>query len=328
MVEILDSFSVTPASNNGTPPYGAPEGMAFQYLNDCLRLLMASDAEIGVRLAALETTEAGLGTMSTQNATAVAITGGTISGATISGTITLQADAVTLAMMAHGTAGGLPIYDATGAPVDIGAGTDGYVLAAGGAGVAAAWEQVGTAGIADDAVTLAKLGGGTAGGVIGYDAAGDPVDVGAGTDGYVLTAGGAGVAPAWEAIPSASAANIWAGAASVFVTPAVIETAAEEVTLTDAATIAVDWSAFENGKVTIAGNRTLGLPTNGEPGTRREIRVIQDGVGGHTLGFASGYKFPGGLAPTASTGIGESDTLMIYCVDASTFNVSYQQNWG
>jgi hypothetical protein len=52
--------------------------------------------------------------------------------------------------------------------------------------------------IADDAITLAKLAGGTDGQIITFDADGDPVAVGPGTDGQVLTSTGVGSPPAFE----------------------------------------------------------------------------------------------------------------------------------
>jgi len=52
--------------------------------------------------------------------------------------------------------------------------------------------------IADNAVTLAKMAGGTDGQIITYDASGDPIAVGPGTDGQVLTSTGAGSPPAFE----------------------------------------------------------------------------------------------------------------------------------
>jgi len=51
--------------------------------------------------------------------------------------------------------------------------------------------------IADDAVTLAKMADGTQGGVIHYGAAGAPVELAAGTDGYFLKTQGAGANPVW-----------------------------------------------------------------------------------------------------------------------------------
>jgi hypothetical protein len=61
---------------------------------------------------------------------------------------------------------------------------------------------VATAGLADDAVTLAKMAGGTDGNLITYDADGDPAHVATGTAGQVLTSGGEGVAPTFEDIPA------------------------------------------------------------------------------------------------------------------------------
>ena len=68
--------------------------------------------------------------------------------------------------------------------------------------------KISTGGIADDAVTeakvandaigLAEMKGGTDGKIIAYDANGDPHTVGPGTDGQVLTSAGAGEIPAFE----------------------------------------------------------------------------------------------------------------------------------
>lgn len=52
--------------------------------------------------------------------------------------------------------------------------------------------------VTDDAVTLAKMAGGTDGQIITYDASGNPTAVGPGTDGQVLTSTGAGSPPAFE----------------------------------------------------------------------------------------------------------------------------------
>ncbi len=52
--------------------------------------------------------------------------------------------------------------------------------------------------IANNAVSLAKMAGGTDGNIISYDASGDPVAIATGTDGQVLTSAGAGAPPAFE----------------------------------------------------------------------------------------------------------------------------------
>lgn len=125
----------------------------------------------------------------------------------------------------------------------------------------------------------------------------------------------------------ATAANIFAGAADVIVTPAAMEAASVEVTLTDAATIAVDWSTFLTGVVTLAGSRTLGAPTNAEPGTWRTIRVTQDAAGDHTLGFNAVYLTADGETINLSAGAGAKDTLYIYCESETLFHVSAAYNW-
>jgi len=56
--------------------------------------------------------------------------------------------------------------------------------------------------VADNAITLAKLAGGTDGNIISFDASGDPVAVATGNDGQVLTSAGAGAPPAFEAAAS------------------------------------------------------------------------------------------------------------------------------
>ena len=67
-------------------------------------------------------------------------------------------------------------------------------------------DTVETADIQDNAVTLAKMAGGTDGNVISYDASGDPVAIATGSDGQVLTSTGAGSPPAFE---DAAAGGAW-----------------------------------------------------------------------------------------------------------------------
>ena len=57
-----------------------------------------------------------------------------------------------------------------------------------------------TEAIDDDAITLAKMAGGTDGNIISYDASGDPVAVATGRDGQVLTSAGAGAVCAMEGV--------------------------------------------------------------------------------------------------------------------------------
>lgn len=60
--------------------------------------------------------------------------------------------------------------------------------------------------------------------------------------------------------------------------------------LTDAATIAVDASKGRAYAVTLAGNRTMGAPTNPRTGQRISFEIIQDGTGGRTLAWNAAFK--------------------------------------
>lgn len=64
-----------------------------------------------------------------------------------------------------------------------------------------------TAKLADDAVTLAKMAGGTDGNLITYDSNGDPAYVATGTATHVLTSNGAGAAPTFQA-PTGSGGDL------------------------------------------------------------------------------------------------------------------------
>ena len=84
---------------------------------------------------------------------------------------------------------------------------------------------------------------------------------------------------------------------------------ADIVSLTDGTNISVDFNSGQNFAVQLAGNRTIDNPTNCVPGQTGSIFVIQDGTGSRTLSFGSNYKFPGGTAPTLSTGASAADRI-------------------
>lgn len=93
------------------------------------------------------------------------------------------------------------------------------------------------------------------------------------------------------------------------------------VTLTDAATIALDASLGNHFKVTLAGNRTLGVPTNAVDGQKIMIEVIQDATGSRTLtlttGSAGSFAFGSDITGvTLSTAANKVD--FIGCVYSSS----------
>lgn len=111
-------------------------------------------------------------------------------------------------------------------------------------------------------------------------------------------------------IEAAVAAEHRANTAGILaLTPAEVWSSAAEVTLTDAATIAVDMNTFFNATVTLGGNRTLGSPTNEKVGQTGCIRIVQDGTGTRTLAYGTDWEFAGGIAPVLSTPANSQDLL-------------------
>ena len=89
------------------------------------------------------------------------------------------------------------------------------------------------------------------------------------------------------------------------------------VALTDGANIATDASLSNVFTVTLGGNRTLDNPTNLVAGRTYVWVITQDGSGGHTLAYDSSFDFPGGTAPTLSTGAGDVDLLTGIAISTS-----------
>ena len=128
----------------------------------------------------------------------------------------------------------------------------------------------------------------------------------------------------------ATTAEMRNGTATVAMTPAKLEDAVAEVTLSDGATIAVDWDSGINFKVTLGGNRALGFPTNIQVGSWRRLRVVQDGTGSRTLAFtATGYLAPSALAPTQPTAAAADAVFFLYGRSVSLVEVHQSgQTWG
>lgn len=90
-----------------------------------------------------------------------------------------------------------------------------------------------------------------------------------------------------------------------------------EQTLVDAATVAYDVSAGRNANVTLTADRVINW-TNPVAGQRGTVRVVQDGVGGHSItayqlaGVAGDVLFAGGVAPTLTGAASAQDVLEWY----------------
>lgn len=127
-------------------------------------------------------------------------------------------------------------------------------------------------------------------------------------------------------IDTATDANIWANTASKTPSAASLNASGALVSLTDAATIAVDMSTGINFTVTLGGNRTLGAPSNTIAGRSGCIMLVQDGAGGRTLSYNSVWKFAGGIDPVLSTGIGAVDMLCYIVRDSSNIMATITLN--
>lgn len=123
--------------------------------------------------------------------------------------------------------------------------------------------------------------------------------------------------------PEATVAEIQAGSAgNRYLSPVNLFTSAAPVTLTDAATIAVNMGAGINFNVTLGGNRTLGNPTNAKPGQSGRIRVTQDGTGGRSLAYGSNWKHVGAV-PVPSTTAGAKNIYGYFVNSESDIELSY-----
>lgn len=155
-----------------------------------------------------------------------------------------------------------------------------------------------------------KLSGGTLTGPV-------TIPAGSSISGYLTTATAASTYLATSAIGS----TVQAYNANTAVTNAVQSfTAAQRgsyVTLTDAATVAIDLSLSNNYQVTLGGNRTIGAPSNVVAGQSGVIRLVQDATGSRTASWNSVFKFPGGTAPTLTTTANAVD-LVAYHVESAT----------
>lgn len=99
------------------------------------------------------------------------------------------------------------------------------------------------------------------------------------------------------------------------------------VALADGATITPDMNASNFFSVTLAGNRTLGNPTNITPGQSGSIFITQDGTGSRTLAYGSYWDFAGGAAPSLSTAANSVDRLDYLVRTATSIHAVLTKAW-
>jgi hypothetical protein len=182
-----NTFSIT---NTGVTAasYGSASKTLTATVNAQGQLTLLADTNIAIA----NTQVSGLGTMSTQNASSVAITGGTITGTPISGS-TVGGTTITASVQFSGPGTGLT---GTASGLSIG-------------GNAATATSATTAGSATTATTSTNLAGGVAGSVPYQSAASTTAMLGIGTTGQILTVSGG--LPSWQTLSSSAVTTFSAG---------------------------------------------------------------------------------------------------------------------
>lgn len=135
------------------------------------------------------------------------------------------------------------------------------------------------------------------------------------------------ITPANLTAKEATTTHYRANTADRILTTDIVWSSMAEVTLTDAATITWDMSTGIDFVVTLAGNRTLGNPTNTKVGQRGRIRVVQDGTGSRTLTKSSNHKTVGGAALTLSTAAASVDYIDYDVVSSTNIRLSLSKAW-
>tara|TARA_B100000287_G_C20644132_1_gene784523 strand:- start:1170 stop:1667 length:498 start_codon:yes stop_codon:yes gene_type:complete len=74
-------------------------------------------------------------------------------------------------------------------------------------------------------------------------------------------------------------------------------------------TTTLDLNSADNWIVTLAGNTTMGDPSNEKLGQSGSIWMVQDGTGSRTAAWNSAFKWVGGTAPTLSTAASSIDRI-------------------
>ena len=175
---------------------------------------------------------------------------------------------------------------------------------------------LGTADIADDAVTAAKIANAVntdiATGVTANTTANAalPKAGGAMTGAITTNSTFDGVDIATRDAVLTSTTNTANAAASLSSAQTFTAGQRGEITaLTDASSIATNLALSNNFSVTLGGSRTLANPTNIVAGQSGSFFITQDGTGSRTLAYGSNFKFVGGTAPTLSTAAASVDRI-------------------
>jgi hypothetical protein len=101
----------------------------------------------------------------------------------------------------------------------------------------------------------------------------------------------------------------------------------EVTALTDGANIAPNFDDSNFFSVTLAGNRTLGNPSNLVAGQSGSIFITQDATGSRTLAYGSYWDFAGGTAPSLSTVANTVDRLDYVVRSSTSIHAQLSKAW-
>lgn len=91
-------------------------------------------------------------------------------------------------------------------------------------------------------------------------------------------------------VEKATANEVRAATADKYISADLIPLSCARVALTDASTVAIDWSAIEVAEIAMAGNRTIGNPTNVQVDTTRYLIIRSSSGTSRTPAYGSNFK--------------------------------------
>jgi hypothetical protein len=121
-------------------------------------------------------------------------------------------------------------------------------------------------------------------------------------------------------VEKATDAEVYGSTTDKNITADHLTSASASVALTDAATVAVDWTAGINFSLTTTQNCAIGNPTSEIPGTYRTIVVQGNDATDRTITF--GAEFLGDIPTIIDCDSGKWYLLTIRCIAASHFFVT------
>jgi hypothetical protein len=86
-------------------------------------------------------------------------------------------------------------------------------------------------------------------------------------------------------------------------------------------TVQPNFATGNNFNIVLTGNMTLSFPSNPTVGQSGIIYLVQDGTGSRTVSYGTGWRFPGGAAPTLTTTANSVDALVYVVRTTSLISV-------